>query len=257
MKERERGGGKNDRRKQTQERTNGNVLPVGNEFLRYLLLKTFFQAGRYRLPRPRFPPPSTKIPVANIPRTASGTNRFPTDRAQRLDEIVRIAPIDRPRSIVTHPRRRFSAFGPRFKTWRGGARAEGNYYPRIRKFGMSFEVIPVDIFTFYAMQLVWNYINNYLANKVLLFCEKKGIFFKIAKLCEDVCQFEKLNHRRIGTILYFKDWLNYLQSVYDYLSRYSSRNPVQLPGDNLSLKQDETGEDQREHCDFVRSTIYI
>lgn len=114
--ERERGGGKNDRRKQTQERTNGNVLPVGNEFLRYLLLKTFFQAGRYRLPRPRFPPPSTKIPVANIPRTASGTNRFPTDRAQRLDEIVRIAPIDRPRSIVTHPRRRFSAFGPRFKT---------------------------------------------------------------------------------------------------------------------------------------------
>lgn len=35
------------------------------------------------------------------------------------------------------------------------------------------------------------------------------------------------------------------------------RNPVQLPGDNLSLKQDETGEDQREHCDFVRSTIYI
>lgn len=41
-----------------------------------------------------------------------------------------------------------------------------------------------------------------------------------------------------------------------YLS--SSRNPVQLPGDNLSLKQDETGEDQREHhCDFVRSTIYI
>lgn len=114
-------GGKNDRRKQTQERTNGNVLPVGNEFLRYLLLKTFFQAGRYRLPRPRFPPPSpAKIPVANIPefppRTASGTNRFPTDRAQRLDEIARIAPIDRPRSIVTHPRRRFSAFGPRFKT---------------------------------------------------------------------------------------------------------------------------------------------
>lgn len=71
---------------------------------------------------------------------------------------------------------------------------------------MSFEVIPVDIFTFYAMQLVWNYINNYLANKILLFCEKKkGIFFKIAKLCEDVRQFEKLNHRRIGTILYFKD----------------------------------------------------
>lgn len=59
---------------------------------------------------------------------------------------------------------------------------------------MLFEVIPpVDIFTFYAMQLVWNYINNYLANKVLLFCEKKRNIF------------QKLNHRRIGTILYFKD----------------------------------------------------
>lgn len=50
----------------------------------------------------RGPPPIHQDPRGEHPRTASGTNRFPTDRAQRLDEIVRIAPIDRP-PLNRHP----------------------------------------------------------------------------------------------------------------------------------------------------------
>lgn len=137
--------------------------------------KLFSKPGRYRLPRPRFSPPSTtaKIPVASIPAPASGTNRFPTDRAHRLDEIVRIARLSTAPSlpsIVTHPPRRFSAFGPRFQSWRARGGGRGGELlsadPEVWGCRSSF-FIPIDIifFLWWRVSLECYPTDNYLANE--------------------------------------------------------------------------------------------
>lgn len=160
--------------------------------------KLFSKPGRYRLPRPRFSPPSTtaKIPVASIPAPASGTNRFPTDRAHRLDEIVRIARLSTAPSlpsIVTHPPRRFSAFGPRFQSWRarGGGRGGELLSADPEVWGCRSSFLSRSIlYSSCDGESVWNVIpriiiwrtNGERFKTFLFFEEKENIF----RRCEDV-----------------------------------------------------------------------
>lgn len=248
--------------------------------------KLFSKPGRYRLPRPRFSPPSTtaKIPVASIPAPASGTNRFPTDRAHRLDEIVRIARLSTAPSlpsIVTHPPRRFSAFGPRFQSWRarGGGRGGELLSADPEVWGCRSSFLSRSIlYSSCDGESVWNVIpriiiwrtNGERFKTFLFFEEKENIF----RRCEDVnfknCYWKKKRACKnifsflfnvTGINIFFRDWLSYLRS-YIYFPNTasflhnthrisSSRNSPcpSIPfsgGNNLSLKQDQIGEDQRE-----------